>query len=105
MTVRRCDANKYDLAVNLSASGPSVMIPGGEYIFMVEGTPTGATISLQMQSPNGTWEDLSVYSGSKVSATTLPYAQTGIDLPAGNIRMAATGGTPTGLYAYLVGLG
>ena len=105
MTVRRCDSNAYVLGTNLSASGLAVMIPGGEYIFMVEGTPTGATISLQVQSPNGTWEDVSVYSGSKVSATALPFAQTGIDLPACNIRMAATGGTPTGLYAYLIGLG
>jgi hypothetical protein len=105
VTVRRCDSNSYTLAANLSASGASVAIPGGEYIFMAEGTVTGATISLQIQSPNGTWEDLSVYSGSKVSATALPFAQTGVDLPACNVRMAATGGTPTGLYAYLVGLG
>lgn len=105
MTTRRCDATKYDLAINLSATGNPVAIPGGEYVFMVEGTPTGATISLQVQTPNGTWVDVNVYSGSKVSATVLPYAQTAIDLPAGNVRMAATSGTPTGLYAYLIGLG
>lgn len=105
MPTNRCDSLKYDLAINLSASGSAVLIPGGEYLFVVEGTPSGATVSLQVQSPNGTWSDVSVYSGSKVSATALPFAQTGIDLPAGNVRMAATGGTPTGLYAYLIGLG
>lgn len=105
MPIRRCDAAQYPLAVNLSATGNPVAIPGGEYIFLAEGTPVGATISLQVQSPNGTWVDVNVYSGSKVSATVLPYAQTAIDLPAGNVRMAANGGTPTGLYAYLIGLG
>lgn len=105
MTVRRCDSNAYTLASNLSATGPSVAIPGGEYVFNADGTPTGATIGLQMQMLDGNWSDISVYSGSKVNSTTLPFTQTGIDLPACNVRMAATGGTPTGLYAYLVGLG
>ena len=105
MTVRRCDSLVRQLANNLSATGAAVAIPGGEYIFKAEGTAGGATISLQVQSPNGTWEDLSVYSGSKVSSAALPYSQTGIDLPAGNVRLAVTGGAPSGLFAYLVGLG
>jgi len=105
MTARRCDSNSYTLAANLSASGASVMIPGGEYMFFCEGTPTGSTLSLQMQSPNGTWADVAIYAGTVVKSTTLPFFQTGVDLPAGNVRLAASGGTPTGLYTYLVGLG
>lgn len=105
MPVRRGDDIAYTLASNLSASGNAVAVKGGEYLFIVEGTAGGATLSLQVQSPNGTWSDLSVYSGSKVSSTALPYSQTGIDLPAGNVRLAATGGTPSGLYAYVIGLG
>ena len=105
MSTRRADDNAYMLASNASASGSAVAIKGGEYQFFAEGTAGGTTISLQMQSPNGTWTDIATYSGSIVKSTTLPYSQTGIDLPAGNVRMAATGGTPSGLYASLVGLG
>lgn len=105
MTVRRADDNAYTLASNLSATGSAVAIKGGEYIFTVEGTVLGSTIGLQVQTPTGNWTDISVYSGSKVNTLTLPFSQTGIDLPACNVRMAATGGTPSALYAYLIGLG
>ena len=106
MPVRRSDSLNYPLASNLSASGAAVAIPGGEYAFMAEGTLGGSVISLQAQSPNGTWRDVSVYSGAAVKTSgTLPYSQTGIDLPAGNVRMAVTGGAPSALYAYLIGLG
>ena len=103
MPVRRSDSLAYTLAVNLSASGASVAIPGGEYLFSAEGTAGGSTISLQMQSPNGTWSDVSIYGGNAIKTLTLPFSQTGIDLPAGNVRMATTGGSA--LYAYLIGLG
>ena len=105
MPVRRADDIAYTLASNASANGAAIQIKGGEYQFFVEGTVGGSTISLQALSPNGSWVDVSVYSGSVVKTTALPFSQTGIDLPAGNIRMAATGGTPSGLYASLVGLG
>lgn len=105
MPVRRSDDIAYTLASNASANGAAVQIKGGEYEFFVEGTVGGSIVSLQVQSPNGSWIDVSVYSGSVVKATALPFSQTGIDLVAGNVRMAATGGTPSGLYASLVGLG
>ena len=105
MPVRRADDQLYPLAANLSATGAAVAIKGGEYQFIAEGTVGASTISLQMQSPNGTWSDVSIFSGSPVKSTTLPYGQTGIDLPAGNVRMAATGGAPSALFASLVGLG
>lgn len=105
MTTRRADDRQYTLASNLSATGTAVAIPGGEYMFLAEGTVAGATISLQVQSPNGTWADVQVFTGSVVKFTTLPGTQTGVDLPACNVRMAATGGTPSALYSYLIGLG
>ena len=105
MPIRRADDSAYTLASNLSATGSAVAIKGGEYQFSAEGTVGGSTISLQFQTPNGTWSDLLIFAGSPVKSTTLPFAQTQIDLPAGNVRMAATGGTPSGLYSYLVGLG
>ena len=106
MPVNRCDPYSYRLANNLSASGAAVAIPGGEYDFFAEGTPGGSTISLQFQAPfTTTWIDVQVFSGSIVKSATLPFSQTEIDLPAGNVRLAATGGAPSGLNASLIGLG
>jgi hypothetical protein len=105
MTIRRADDNSYALLSNASATGAAVNIRGGQYTFSAEGTIGGATIALQVQSPNGTWETVSVFSNSAASTTTLPYALTGIDLPAGAVRVSVTGGTPSALFAYLVGLG
>ena len=105
MTVRRADDVQYTLLSNASATGSAVPIKGGEYIFTAEGTAGGTTASLQIQSPNGTWTDVTVFSGSGVKSATLPYSQTLIDLPACNVRCALTGGTPAAIYAYLIGLG
>ncbi len=105
MAVRRADDTLYTLASNASASGSPVAIRGGEYHFMVEGTAGGSTLSLQIQTPNGTWTDVQVFTNSVVKFTALPGNQSGIDLPACNVRLAATGGSPSAVYAYLVGLG
>jgi len=105
MPIRRADDTSYTLGSNISATGASTAIKGGEYMFTAEGTAGGTTTSLQVQSLNGVWSDISVYSGSVVKSTTLPYVQTGISLPAGNVRVALTGGTPSAIYAYLVGEG
>lgn len=104
MPLRRADDNVYTLGTNLSATGSAVAIRGGEYHFMVEGTVGGATVSLQIQSPSGTWMDVRVDS-TAVSFTVLPNNQTLISLPPGNVRVALTGGTPSGINAHLVGLG
>lgn len=105
MPIRRADDSAYTLGSNISATGSSVAIKGGEYMFTSEGTAGGSTISLQFQSLNGAWSDVSIFSGSLVKSTALPYFQTGITLPAGNVRVACTGGTPSAIYAYLVGEG
>jgi len=107
MAVRRCDDKAYVLAEGLSGSGGStpVTVPGGEYMFMVHGTAGGTSASLQIQSPSGVWGDIYVYSGSPVRSSVLPYNQTGIELPAGNVRLALIGGTPSNVNAYLIGLG
>jgi hypothetical protein len=106
MPVNRCDPYSYKLANNLSASGAAVAIPGGEYDFFAEGVAGGSTVSLQFQAPfTTTWIDVQVFNGSPVKSATLPFSQTDIELPAGNVRMAATGGAPSGLNASLIGLG
>lgn len=105
MPIRRCDDQSYTLLSNASATGSAVAIKGGEYLFTCEGTVGASTISLQVQTINGAWTDLQVFTGGVVKFTTLPGNQTGISLPAGNVRCACTAGTPTGIYAYLIGLG
>lgn len=104
MTLRRADDNQYTLLANGTATGNPVAIKGGEYIFMAEGTAAGATISLQVQTPQGNWAPVLIFAGSAVSFTALPNSQTGIDLPAGNVRVNISG-SPTGVYAYIIGLG
>ena len=105
MPIRRGDDISYTLLAAGSASGSAVGIKGGEYMFIAEGTIGASTISLQVQNPNGNWVDVQVFTGSIVKFTTLPANQTAIDLPAGNVRCALTGGTPSGVSAWLVGLG
>jgi len=105
MSTRRCDSDNYTLLSNGAATGSAVGIKGGQYTFFVEGTVAGATLALQMQSLNGTWMTVQVFSGSAVSFTALPGCQTGIDLPAGNVRLFISGGPPSAVYAFLVGLG
>lgn len=105
MPIRRADDSQYTLLSNANATGSAVPIKGGEYHFMVEGTAGGTTASLQIQTPNGSWTDVQVFTGSVVKFTTLPGNQSGIDLPACNVRCALTGGTPSAIYAYLIGIG
>lgn len=105
MPQRRVDDRAYTLLSNGSATGSAVAIPGGEYMVTFEGTVSGSAISLQVQTVNGSWVDVSVFTGAVVKYTALPACQTGIELPACNLRCACTGGTPTGIYAYLIGTG
>lgn len=107
MPTIRSDYNVYTLCSNVNAAGAgaAIPIPGGEYMFAIDGTPGGSTGRLEVLLPDGQWTPISVYSGSAVSSTTFPYSQTGVDLPAGSVRVNLTGGTPTGVNAYLIGLG
>ena len=105
MPIRRADDTTYTILSNASATGPATAIRGGEYLFTCEGTVGTSTISLQVQTPNGTWTDVQVFTGGVVKFTALPGNQTGIALPASNVRVACTGGTPTGIYGHLIGLG
>lgn len=105
MSIRRADDSAYTLLSNGSATGNAIDVKGGEYMVFFDGTISGSTISLQVQSPSGVWIDVDVFTGATVKYTALPRAQTGVDLPAGKVRCALTGGTPSGINAYLVGLG
>lgn len=82
------------LLSNGSATSPAFDCPGGDCVFMAAGTFGGATVSLQVQLPDGsTW----LAAGTN---TTLTAAGGGyVILPPGQIRVAVTGGSPSGLYA------
>lgn len=108
MSIRRADDLVYVLGTNLTATGSSVAVKGGEYLFMVVGTAGGGTdFRLEVQAPDGTWSRIQVFTGSVLSfaAANLPISQTGVDLPACNVRLAIVGGAATGVSAWLVGLG
>lgn len=102
----RADSQVYQLAAALSATGTGVAIRGGEYSFMANGTVGGSTISLQIQMPDGSWCDVGALAGNAiVKSTTLPFTVSPVVLPACTVRMAATGGAPTGINAWLAGIG
>lgn len=105
MPLKRGDDTAYTLLSSGSATGSAVAIKGGEYMFFAEGTASGATVTLQMQNPNGNWATVLIFAGSAVSFTTLPNCQAAINLPAGSVRVGISGGSPTGISAWLVGCG
>lgn len=102
----RADSQVYTLATGASSNGAGVPVRGGRYMFLANGTAGGATITLQIQQPDqATWSTVAIFNNSAVSSTTLPYSQTGVDLPASTVRMGVSGGTPSGLNAWLAGIG
>lgn len=102
----RADPVTYTLASNVSATGSAVAVKGGIYMFAVDGTLGGSTATLQSQLPDETWANVQAYPGSTgLSITEAPMAVSPVYLPAGNYRMALTGGAPTAIYSYLMGIG
>lgn len=86
-----------DLLSNASATGSAAQWPGGKGSFVLAGTVSGATITLQTLGPDGsTWLTVS-------SATTLTaVGHANFDLGPGQIRCLVASGTPSGLYAKAV---
>lgn len=111
MPIRRADDNTYTLASGATStatgenSGNGIAIKGGQYHVFFDGTIGGSTVSLQIKAPSGVWMNVEVFTGNAIAYTTLPRSQSGIDLPAGLVRCALTGGSPTGINCSLVGLG
>lgn len=108
MAIRRADDTTYVIGTALTATSGATSVRGGEYLFIVTGTMGGATtVALEIQAPDGTWSKIQVFTGSVVSfpAAQIPTSQTGIDLPACNVRAAISGGAAASINAWLVGLG
>jgi hypothetical protein len=86
------------LLENGSATGTQQSWLGGYGAVYAEGTFGGATLTLQVQSPNGTW--LNVGPDTTFTGNGLG----GFFVPAGAIRIAVSGGSPSALYVYVDGL-
>lgn len=75
-----------------AATGSAVQWTGGKFLLAVAGTVGGASLQLQYLGPdNTTW--LPVGSAITDVGTVV------LELPPGMVRMAVTGGDPSGLYA------
>ena len=105
MPVSKLDYNTYTLLSGGSATGAAVSITGGEYEFHMDAASNTGTLSLQRKLVSGAWADVQVFSGSFVRTTTNSMCQVQIDLGAGDVRIAITGGTCSGVNAYLQGVG
>ena len=89
--------DRITLLSNASATGNAVNVPiAGQWMLILAGTVSGATISLQILASDGS---------SYVTVANSSLTATGtatVPLPAGSsVKAAVSGGTPSGLYAAL----
>lgn len=90
----------YRLLANASKTGdPVPNVLGGSYQVDLEGTVGGASITVQVTGSDGTLRTQLTLSSTGISSTTL-------SVPAGStVRAIVTGGSPSGLYLQLGGIG
>jgi hypothetical protein len=81
---------------NAAVTGAEITIPSGRYCFAVDGTFTGATVTLTMLSPDGT-NFISV--GADAALTAEGAVE--VALPSTTVKATVSGGTPANLYATL----
>ncbi len=90
-------AERADLLSNqdvVVAAAPDVSYQGGKTLFMAEGTFDGATVTLQIKTPQGAYITLDTATANKVA---------NLDLPPGLYRANLTGGTdPEDIFVYLI---
>lgn len=82
------------LGSNVSATTTAVHWPGGDGFMTIEGTWSGATATLQVQSQHGTW----IAVGPDTTFTADGAA--GFSLGECQIRVLIAGGPPSAVYAY-----
>lgn len=79
------------LLSNASSTGNSTAWNGGKGFLTAAGTFGGTSLQLQyLASDNTTWVPV----GSAITAAGSAV----VEMPPGRVRMAVTGGTPSGLY-------
>jgi hypothetical protein len=88
-----------ELLSNASATGSSVKLGGGQYLFRAESDNwNGATLQLQIVGPNDNWIDVE-------DATFTADGATRVFLPGNITARAEITGSPTGVYADLLVFG
>lgn len=89
------NSQRIDFVLNAAPAASSDFYwPGGNGSLLVEGTIGGATVQLQLQSPNGSWLNV----GAGVTAVGV----TDFTVPDGRVRVTITGGTPSAMFIYAV---
>lgn len=83
------------LIQNGSATSAGFDWPGGDAVFVADGTFGGCTVALQIQLLGGTWINTGVN-----TTLTAPGAG-GVTLPPCQIRASVTGGSPSALNVAL----
>lgn len=92
------NTSSYALLTNASTTGPSTVVAGSNYLLSLSGTFGGASVAITATTPGGT-TTLATYTSAPTSPVCFAIA-------AGTtIQATVTGGTPSGLYATLGGVG
>lgn len=91
------------LLTNASATSAAGQWPGGRGSLDVVGTFGGASVTLQYLGPDGaTWLDLKTMdpsTGAQTAVALTAAGSIGFMLPPCPIRVAVSGGAPSGLFA------
>lgn len=94
----RQKADNQVLLTSAGATGSAVSWSGGKAHFVLVAGSGGGTTALQLLGPDGvTW--VGVTGASSAASVSVP-----LDLPAGQYRAFVSGGTPSGIYASLLGV-
>ena len=89
---------RLDLLSNASATGSDLWWEGGRGTMFLDGTLGGATVTLEALHPaTGT----ALVVGTEVTFTAVGLAN--FELPPCKLRAVVSGGSPSGLYATIVG--
>ena len=89
-------ATALTLLSNATATGSAVRAPAGKYAFAVDGTFSGATVTLSMLGPDG-----SSYISCGADAALTAEGAVLAELPDGLYKAVVTGGPPSAMYATL----
>lgn len=88
------------LLSNASATGDAVNVAPGRYCYAVDGTFSGATVTLAMLGPDG-----SSYISVGADAALTAEGAVLVELPDCTVRAQISGGPPSGIYASLERVG
>lgn len=89
------DRSPITLLSNVAATGSAKNVQAGRWCLSIDGTFNGATAKLQLLSAAGNYVDV----GNEATMTAAGSCL--VDLPDGQVKVAISGGPPSGMYANL----